>query len=97
MEPIPYDKSQMMNVELVSEEGTHYIGEYIDMRISRQSIPEGKYAYDCRHDDDGDWVTPVTIERYFVMVNFAGVFITDTPVIFPEKQNHIPLKDWDMD
>ena len=94
MRPIPYKAESMDNVVLIGEDGTQYIGEYIDMRLDRTTIPNGKYAYDCRHDDDGDWVTPVTIEKR-VMVNFAGTFVTDTPIMFPdEKYHYIPLKEW---
>ena len=60
------------------------------MRIQMDSIPSGKHGYNCRHDDDGDWVTPVTIEKGGVMINFAGVFITETEIAFPEGQDYIP-------
>ena len=94
MRPIPYKSEQTDTVTMIGENGARYIGEYIDMRLDRATIPKDKYAYDCRHDDNGDRVSPVTIENH-VLVNFAGTFITDAPIKFPdEKHPCIPLKDW---
>ena len=92
MEPIAYREQSVWNIELQDDNtGEVYEGEYIDMRVRRDTIPAGKYAYNCRHDDDGDWVTPVTIEKGGVMINFAGVFITAKELIFPEGKNYIPV------
>lgn len=94
MRPIPYKAESMGDVVLIGEGDTQYTGKYIDMRLDRATIPNGKYAYDCRHDDDGDWVTPVTIEKR-VVVNFAGTFVTSTPIEFLNEQHpYIPLKEW---
>lgn len=90
MKPVTYDKKLMREVELVGEDGTVYKGEYTDYRIKRDDLPEGKFAYSCRHGDCGDWVTPLTIEKS-VVVNFAGTFITDKEIEFPEGQDYIPL------
>lgn len=94
MLPIDYNTKQVDMVILLGTDGTKYKGEYLDMRIDRKTVPDGKYAYDCRHDDNGDWVSPVTIEKY-VMVNFAGTFITDTPICFPDGLSYIELKGWE--
>lgn len=92
MKPIMYKKSNTWSVEIKNDiTGEIYEGEYIDMRIQMDSIPSGKHGYNCRHDDDGDWVTPVTIEKGGVMINFAGVFITETEIAFPEGQDYIPV------
>lgn len=96
MKPIAYDPKDAMHIELINDDtNEHYEGEYIDMRIDRSTIPEGKYAYNCRHGDDGDWVTPVTIEKGGVMVNFAGVLIVDKPIDFPEGKNYICVTETD--
>ena len=88
MKPIMYKKSNTWSVEIKNDiTGEIYEGEYIDMRIQMDSIPSGKHGYNCRHDDDGDWVTPVTIEKGGVMINFAGVF----KIAFPEGQDCIPV------
>lgn len=98
MKTIYYDRYMTDNVELTAEDGTVYRGEYVDHRIVRETIPVEKYAYDCRHGDD-DWCAPVTIEEGVVVVNFAGTFITDTPIDFMGDdyidiidQNYICLK-----
>lgn len=89
MKPIAYNPNNAMQIELINDDTKeHYIGEYIDMRINRDTIPEGKYAYNCRHDD-GDWVTPVTIEKGRILVNFAGTLIVDKPIEFPEGKDYI--------
>ena len=54
-------------------------GEFYDFRIDPKTIPEGKYMYHMRHDDNGDWCTPISIEKG-VMVNFCGTFITNEPL-----------------
>lgn len=66
-------------------------GKFIDMRVDHNSVPDGKYAYDCRHADDGDWTEPVTVEP-LVMVNFCGTLIADEPIEWPdENDKYIPL------
>lgn len=92
MKSITYKAEDMQVVEFISKDNICYIGEYIDMRIERDSVPKNKYVYECRHGDDGDLVTPVTIEDS-VYVNFAGTFITDKPIIFPNPDDrYIPLQ-----
>ena len=90
MKPIAYNQKDVFDMTLVNDETKEvYEGKYIDMRLDMSTIPEGKYGYNCRHDDDCDWVTPVTIERGNVIVNFAGVFIVDQEIKFPEGKNYI--------
>ena len=78
-----------------SKEETQYKGELIDVRIDPDTIPKGKFWYQCRHSDDGDWCTPISIEQN-VLVNFCGTFITDKEITFPDpKDKYIPIKDID--
>ena len=70
-------------------------GLFYDMRIDKDSVPEGLYAYDTRHGDDGDWCTPVTIEAGTVVVNFCGVFIADDPIAFV-GQDYLVIEDTDL-
>lgn len=72
--------------------GNRYEGEFIDLRIDPNTIPQGKHWYHCRHDDDGDWVTPVTIEPR-VIVNFCGTFITDKEIEFPDEYKTIYIDE----
>lgn len=92
MEPIPYLSEAAWRIRLKNDAtGEIYEGEYIDMRLKMNTIPKGKFGYNCRHDDDGNWVDPVTIERGGVMVNFAGVFIVDKELVFPKGKNYIAV------
>jgi hypothetical protein len=93
MKLIVYDPKKMTNVDFYCENGAIYTGKYIDMRLDRKTIPEDFHVYECRHDDDGNWVKPVTIENG-VLVNFAGTFLTKTPIQFPnEKRQFINVED----
>ena len=95
LKPIFYDANRMNDVVLISKDDTPYKGQYLDMRIDRVPTPDVKYAYECRHEDS-DWVTPVTIENH-VFVNFAGTFITVTPIVFPNAEDpFIELKGWEQ-
>ena len=51
-------------------------GRFTSLRINRNSLPKGLYAYDIRHDDEskGDMIT---IEKY-VWVNHYGTIVLDT-------------------
>ncbi len=89
---IPYNEKEVWSIKLKNDDTEEvYEGEYIDLRLKMDTIPAGKFGYNCRHDDDGNWITPVTIERGGVMVNFAGVFITDKEIAFPDGKNFIPV------
>lgn len=89
---IPYSSKATWAIQLKNDEtGEIYEGEFIDMRLKMDTIPPGKFAYNCRHDSDGNWVDPVTVEKGSVVVDFAGVFITDKEVIFPYGKDYIPV------
>ena len=63
--------------------GVWYKGYYADgERVFPQSIPEGYHMYECRHDDDGNWCDPVTV-NHSVLVNFAGTFICKEELPIP--------------
>ena len=80
MKLIAYDPKKMTNVIFYCKNGEVYTGKYIDMRLDRKTIPKEFHVYECRHEDD-DWVEPVTIETG-VILNFAGTFLTKTPIQF---------------
>lgn len=73
-------------------DGDIYEGDFICTRINMNTIPEGKFGYECRHDDYGNEDYPATIETGTVGVNFCGVLITDEEIIFPEGQDYIPVR-----
>lgn len=81
----------LQSIILTAEDGTEYKGDFIDLRIDKATIPEGKYMYHCRHDDNGDWCEPVTIEP-LVVVNFCGTFVTDKEIEWPNvNDKYIPI------
>ena len=49
-----------------------------DYRIDRDSVPQCKYMYEVRSDDDGCGI-PVSVETS-VFVNFIGTIICDEPL-----------------
>ena len=52
--------------------------EFSDMRIDRDSIPEGKYLYEVAGDDESG-MEPVRIKPG-ILVNFFGTLISDAPL-----------------
>lgn len=66
--------------------------EHIEKLAGRQL-----FFYETRHDDDGDWVTPVTIEKS-VFVNFCNTVIFTEPLQFGDSDFiEIDEEDWDFD
>ena len=59
-------------VEVLGKEGL-----FADYRVDRNTIPEGYFMYEIRHDDDcqGD---PVQIAKW-VIVNFWGTLLVKEP------------------
>lgn len=93
MKPIPYDQNDTVDIMLKNDEsGEIYEGKYVDMRLQMDTISTEKFAYNCRHGDDGNCFNPITIEKGNVRVNFAGVFITDKEIVFPEGKDYIPVR-----
>ena len=98
MYPSSYEeiKSKLRNFEAVEKTRKKnkkvFKGQFVDLRVSDDTIPEGKYMYHTRHSDNGAWSTPVTIEPH-VLVNFCGTIITDEKLEFANpKDPYIPIK-----
>lgn len=51
---------------------------YSEFRIPR-SKTKGLYHYECRGDDDGDFITPWTV-RKGIMVNFVGTILCERTI-----------------
>lgn len=60
------------------------------LRIDRDTVPSGLFAYDIRHTDSDDGIAG-TIEKS-VFVNQMGTVITSEPLDFGER-GYIPLDD----
>ena len=63
---------------------------FTDMRINRNAVPEGLYAYDIRESDDGDRLA--TIEPT-VMVNHGGTILTRKEFI-TEKDGYVQIDEY---
>lgn len=73
MERLDYSKESFQKVRVCGIEC-----EFSDMRIDRNTVPEGRYQYEVAGDDDsgGD---PVRVSLG-VLVNFFGTLICDKPL-----------------
>lgn len=69
-------------------------GWFSDTRVDKSTVPDGLYAYDCREDDNWGW--PATIENHNVIVNHAGVFVTETPIDFG-GQEYLEIDNSDLE
>ena len=56
-------------------------GVFTNARVDRDSLPDGKYAYDLTEGSEGF----ESIEE-FVVVNHGGTFICDEPIVFGEEK-----------
>jgi hypothetical protein len=63
---------------------------FSNLRIDRDTVPEGLYAYDIRHGDDGE---AATVEKS-VSVNHMGTVIMAEALDFGESE-YIPLDQED--
>ena len=56
----------------------------------------GFFVYFTRHDDDGNWASPVTVKWGWVMVNRCGFAITKKEVDFTKDPKWKELQLWDV-
>lgn len=81
-------------VEVLGKEGL-----FTNLRIDRNTVPEGCYMYEVRHDDD-NWGDPVEI-ALGVLVNHWGTLMMFEPLeLIPDANLHNayldinPETDW---
>lgn len=74
-------------------------GLFTELRVDRNTIPEGWEMYEVRHDDNS-WGDPVEIARG-ILVNHFGTLLVKEPfdlIPFPATGNDYlyidPEKDW---
>lgn len=67
-----------------------YDAVYVDGRFNENDLEElskikNVHVYHTRHDDNGDWTTPITIrkEGHGIAVNHCGMIITVDEIKFP--------------
>lgn len=68
---------------------------FSNLRLDRSTVPNGLYMYEIRHDDDcqGD---PVQVAKW-IMVNFWGTILTDTPIELEDRPNGNAIRDIEED
>ena len=74
---------------------------FSNLRLDRNTVPDGLHMYEVRHDDDCQGI-PVELANW-IMVNFWGTIISDTPfeLIQSERVNnayrYIEENDWNYE
>ena len=96
-EPVPYDEPEVKEIktQAITDEKLDVI-EILDRkalfsngRLLPEQIPEGLYAYDLRHSDDGDRFCSIEPK---VAVNHGGTILLKEVLDFGE-QGYIPLDE----
>ena len=64
-------------------------------RIDRRDLPGSPYVYELRHDDDGDWTTPVEICNS-VLVNFCMTLVSFEPLPINLKYHYVTIEHGDF-
>ena len=77
---------------VITVNGVEYDALFYDSRLSpeqREALGTLKsvHIYETRHDDNGNWVDPVTVrkEGIHVVVNYCGVIFTIEEIPFPDE------------
>lgn len=86
MKPIPYHKETFYSTLEIN--GIHTL--FTSLRIERESLPKGVFAYDIRESDDGNHFS--TIEKQ-VCVNHAGTILTFQEIPIP-KEGYANIEDY---
>lgn len=73
-----YRKEDKRPMLLTLENGKTIEGEFIDLRIATDTLPEGKLWYQIRHTDD-DWTEPASLKNGCVVVTFATQLLSTNP------------------
>lgn len=80
MIPVSYDEAMENACEMIlfDQGGKEYHGMWSEIRVDRDTLPEGMRAYDVREGDDADDdMLFAAIEDGIVCVNYAGTFLTE--------------------
>ena len=64
--------------------GKDYKGYFANIRIARDSVPDGWRVYDIRHDDCGG---PCEIRNGYIVVNHFGTFYTQDNLPLPQGES----------
>ena len=56
-------------MSITLENGVKVEGEFLELRVSVDTIPEDKEWYQIRHSDE-DWIEPVSLKRALIPQHF---------------------------
>lgn len=86
------EDTRLMRLNLVN--GMTVEGEFIDLRISVETLPQGKTWYHLRHADNDD-TGPATVKNGCVAVNFFGTLICE-PVNGIGNNKEVAITGWNF-
>ena len=88
MIPVPYEDAIKDTSEMIifDPDGKEYHGMWSEIRVDRDTLPEGMRAYDVRENDypEDDDMLFASIEDNIVCVNYAGTFLTEEDLPLPK-------------
>lgn len=87
-----YEKEEMRPIRILLDDDRVVEGEFIDLRIAEDSLPEGKAWFQLRHRDNDD-MDIASLKKGCVVVNFFGTVISD-PMMDILDDKEIPVTDW---
>lgn len=105
MRPLPFDRiNDFEAVRIAIPDGKEMKGLFTNLRIDRDTLPQGCFAYDIREDDD----TVFSTVEPWVRVNHSGTIITRTaipmlegdgedaysPIEYLDTGNKLTAEDW---
>lgn len=61
--------------------------DFSNLRIIRETIPLGKYAYDLRYDDEGRGIASEIAE--YVLINHLGTIVSEVPILKPKQKIYL--------
>ena len=94
-----YDEVQnqvnTLEVRLKYQREIHTVEYYDGIRLTEESVPSGKYAYQTRHSDT-DMAQPVTIAPLGkkIIVNFCGTIVSDKPLNVRGDEDRLTFVSW---
>lgn len=88
-----YDAKELMyqKIELFGKKGL-----FTDYRVIPESVPDGFFRYEVRHDDDSIGIPTEAAKR--ILVNFLGTLLMEEPMPETEEEQGYKLisyDDWD--
>lgn len=89
---VNYVKEEMRPIRIILKNDRVVEGEFIDIRVEKDSLPDGKTWLQLRHKDE-DEMDIGSIKNGCVAVNFFGTVVCN-PVPFLCQNQEISVIDW---